>query len=212
MLPAMVYALLSQKGGCGKTTLAIHLADALGRRGARVLLVDADPQASASKWAAIRAGENGFSVVGIARSTLHKEIQPLAADYDHVVIDGPPRIHAVAKSVVLAADVVLVPVQPSPTDVWATSETVDLINEGRVYNERLRPLLVINRRIVNTAIARDVRGALSSLNVPILGADLAQRVVFAEALASGRTVAAVAPNSPAAREFEAVVDELTRLS
>lgn len=72
--------------------------------------------------------------------------------------------------------------------------------------------MVINRRIVNTAIARGVRGALSALNVPILGADLAQRVVFAEALASGRTVAAVAPNSPASRELEAVVDELTRLS
>ena len=129
-----------------------------------------------------------------------------------MVIDGPPRIHAVAKSVVLAADVVIVPVQPSPIDVWATSETVDLINEGRVYNERLRPLLVITRRIVNTAIARDVRGALSSLDVPILGADLAQRVVFAEALASGRTVADVAPNSPAARELEAVVDELTEVS
>ena len=73
-------------------------------------------------------------------------------------------------------------------------------------------MLVITRRIVNTAIARDVRGALSSLDVPILGADLAQRVVFAEALASGRTVADVAPNSPAARELEAVVDELTEVS
>ena len=164
-----------------------------------------------SKWAGIRAGENGFSVVGMARPSLHKELEPLAADYDHVVIDGPPRIHAVAKSIVLAADVLIVPLQPSPTDVWATSETVDLINDGRVYNERLRPVLLINRRIVNTAIARDVRSSLVSLDIPILDADVAQRVVFAEALVGGQTVADVAPASLAAGEVERLVDELTGL-
>ena len=207
----MVYAFLSQKGGCGKTTLAIHFADCLRRRGLRVLLVDADPQASASKWAGIRAGENGFTVVGMARPSLHKELRPLAADYDHVVIDGPPRIHAVAKSIVLASDVILVPLQPSPTDVWATSETVELINEGRIYNDRLRPVLLINRRIVNTAIARGVRAALSSLDIPVLVADLAQRVVFAEALAAGQTVVGVAPKSLAAREVDVLVNEIMRL-
>lgn len=208
----MVYALLNQKGGCGKTTVAIHLADALARRGARVLLVDADPQASASKWADLRRDADGFGVVALARPTLHRELPGLASTYDHVVVDGPPRVHDVARSIVLAAGVLVIPVQPSPTDVWATGETVDLVNDGRVYNEALRTVLVVNRRVVNTAIARDVRRALSSLGFPVLAADLAQRVVFAEALASGTTVAACAPRSRAAREVSALVDELTEVA
>ena len=205
----MVYALVSQKGGVGKTTLSIHLADALARRGARVLLIDADPQASASKWSTVRAGENRFSVVGMAKPTLHKELAPIAADYDHIVIDGPPRIHELVKSIVLAADLVLIPVQPSPPDVWATSETVDLINDGRVFNETLKTVIVINRKIVNTVLGRDVRGALQTLDIPILTADISQRVAFAEAFASGQTVAALDPASRAAQEVEAFVDELT---
>ena len=206
----VIYAILSQKGGAGKTTLAIHLADTLARRGRRVLLVDADEQATASKWAALRA-DSAFPVVGLPRPTLHTELPSIAADYEDVVLDAPPRIHSVARSVVLAADVIVVPVQPSPADVWATTETLELIAEGRAFNSRLRPMMAITRRIARSALARDVRGALSSLDVPVLRADLGQRVVFAEALASGRTVADVAPNSPAARELEALVDEITRL-
>ncbi len=130
---------------------------------------------SASTWSTIRAGENGFSVVGMAKPTLHKELAPIAADYDHVVIDGPPRVYDVAKAILLAADVVVVPVQPSPTDVWATSETVGLITEARVFNERLKPVIMINRKIVNTVIARDVRSALQTLEIPILQAEVCQR-------------------------------------
>ena len=120
----MVYAFLNQKGGVGKTTLSLHLADALARRGSRVLVIDADPQQSAMKWAGIRAGENRFSVIGMAKPTLHKEMSPIAADYSDVVIDGPPRVTDLARSIILAADVMLVPVQPSTPDIWATAETV----------------------------------------------------------------------------------------
>ena len=208
----MVYALLSQKGGVGKTTLSIHLADALARRGARVLLIDADPQQSAMKWSTVRAGENRFSVIAMAKPTLHKELAPIAADYDDVVVDGPPRVHELAKSIILAADLVLIPVQPSPPDVWATSETVDLINEGRVFKESLQAAITINRKIVNTVLGRDVRDALQTLGIRILRSDISQRVAFAEAFASGQTVAAIDPGSRAAREVEAFVDELTEVA
>ena len=206
----MIYAFLSQKGGVGKTTLSVHLADALARRGSRVLLVDADPQQSAMKWSTFRAGENKFSVIAMAKPTLHKELAPIYADYTDIVIDGPPRVHELAKSIILAADLVLIPVQPSPPDVWATADTVDLVTEARVFKEGLKSAITINRKIVNTVIGRDVREALVTLNTPILQADISQRVAFAEAFADGKTVSDLDPHSHAAQEVEAFVTELVR--
>ena len=207
----MIYAFLNQKGGVGKTTLSIHLADALARRGSRVLLIDADPQQSSMKWSTFRAGENRFSVVAMAKPTLHKELGPIYSDYTDIVIDGPPRIHDLAKSIILAADVVVIPVQPSPPDVWATAETVDLVNEAKIYKQTLKSVIAINRKIVNTAIGRDVREALASLEVPILNTDISQRVGFAEAVASGQTVLDTDPDGTAAREVISLVRELVKL-
>ena len=208
----MIYAFLNQKGGVGKTTLAIHLADALSRRRSRVLLIDADPQQTAMKWSTFRAGENRFSVIAMAKPTLHKELPPIYADYEDIVIDGPPRVHDLAKSIILSADLVLMPVQPSPADVWATSETVDLVDEARVFKESLKSAIAINRKIVNTVIGRDVREALSTLNTPILQSDISQRVAFAEALNTGQTVMDLDARGRAANEVDAFVSELVSMS
>ena len=207
----MIYAFLNQKGGVGKTTLSLHVAGALARSKGRVLLIDADPQQSAMKWSAVRSGAITFSVVGMAKATLHKEIASLSADYEHVVIDGPPRVTELARSIILASDVVVIPVQPSPFDVWAAAETVELIKEARIYKESLKAVIAINRKIVNTAIGRDVREALASLEVPILNTDISQRVGFAEAVASGQTVLDTDPDGTAAREVISLVRELVKL-
>jgi chromosome partitioning protein len=204
----MIYAFLNQKGGVGKTTLSLHVAGALARSGQRVLLIDADPQQSAMKWSSVRSGKIMFSVIGMAKATLHKEIGALAADYDHVVIDGPPRVTELARSIILASDMVVIPVQPSPFDVWAAAETIDLIKEARVFKESLKAVIAINRKIVNTAIGRDVRDALSGLELPILVSDVSQRVGFAEAVASGQTVLDTDPDGLAAREVISLVREL----
>ena len=131
--------------------------------------------------------------------------------YDDVVIDGPPRIAELARSIILAADVVIVPLLPSPLDVWAAAETIDLIREAQPYKEELQCCLALNRKIVNTAIGRDVRRALKELDVPILRADVAQRVTFAEAMATGTTVVD-GKRSKGAKEITKLVKELRKMS
>src|SRR5579863_6210452 len=122
----MIIAVVNQKGGAGKTTIALNLAAALAAEGKRVLLVDADPQQTAQDWAAVRSSPPPFQVVGLAKPVLHRDLPQMAADYDHVVIDGAPRNYEVARSAIAAADVVLIPVQPSGADFWADRKSTRL--------------------------------------------------------------------------------------
>lgn len=204
----MIVGLLNQKGGVGKTTLSVNIAASLARAGGRVLLIDADPQGSALDWAAARDGAPLFSVVGLPRPSLHKEIGQIGQDYDHVVIDGPPRVTELARSAIMASEVVLIPVQPSPYDIWAADEVVKLMDEAKIYKENLKSSFIVNRKIANTAIGRDVGEALGAYKVPVFAASITQRVVFAEAVAQGKAVYEVDSAGPAAAEVEAVVAEL----
>ena len=176
----MIIAVLNQKGGVGKTTLSVHIAMAMAMDGQRTLLVDADPQGSALDWSASRQDVAVFSVVGLPKASLHKELPSIARDYGTVVIDGPPRVNELARSAIMASDVVLIPVQPSPYDVWAAKDIVDLLREAATFKPNLKHAFVINRKIVNTAIGRDVKDALAGYSIPVLKAAVCQRVNFAE--------------------------------
>lgn len=211
----MIVAVLNQKGGTGKTTIALHLAGAWAREGRRVTLIDADPQGSALDWSQQRARENLprlFGVIGLARDTLHHEAPDIARDTDHVIIDGPPRVAGLMRSALLAADLVLVPVQPSPFDGWASAEMLALIGEARVYRPQLAARFVLNRCAARTIIARETASALVDHDPPLLSSTVGQRVVFADAAQTGRLVSEIAEHGPAAREIAALAAEVGRIA
>jgi chromosome partitioning protein len=211
----MIVALLNQKGGVGKTTLALHLAGQWSREGKRVIVIDADPQGSALDWSAQRAREaipRLFGVVGLARDTLHREAPALARDADHIVIDGPPRVAALLRSALLAADLVLIPAQPSPFDGWASAEMLKLLEDARVFRPELVARFLLNRCPARTVIARETADGLAEHDPPVLAARIGQRVVFAEAARSGRLVAELNPSSLAAREIAALTAEVGALA
>jgi chromosome partitioning protein len=204
----MIIGVLNQKGGVGKTTIAVNLAATYARQGRRVLLVDADPQGSSMAWSSARTLPPLFPVIGGAKPTLHKDMPELARDYEVVVIDGAPRVSDLGRSAIMASDMVLIPVQPSPYDVWASAEIVQLVREAQQYKENLKVAFVINRKIANTAIGRDVADALGEFAVPVLKTSLTQRVLYAESAAQGMAVFEAAPSGEATFEIGRLVEAI----
>ena len=211
----MIYGLMNQKGGVGKSTLATNLAVQMAQWGRRVLLIDADPQGSCLDWAAQRGHNDHPSVITVAgfpRDTLHREIKTMGEGYDDIIIDGPGRIEAIVRSAMLACDVVVIPVQPSPFDIWASNEVLNLIDQSIIYKPELKSVFVINRKVVNTTIGKSVRSAVADHRPQLLETTVAQRIDFTNAASAGLAVCEYAPGSSADDEIRALTKELEEIS
>ena len=212
-----VIAFVNQKGGVGKTTLAVHTAWELTRAGGNVLLMDADPQGSTSDWASLRAA-TPFGTVSCARANLDEEVDRLRAAFRWIVIDGPPRQNDIARACLVAADLVVVPVEPSVFSAFAAEDTFAQFREAVPFRPPHATMCqVINRKIPNTVLGREWRtvaqpanGCAEDASAPprLLQAEITMRVEFARAAGQGQVVQESAPGSPAAAEVRALGDEL----
>jgi chromosome partitioning protein len=223
-MAAQVWSFQNAKGGVGKTGLAINVSAELAARGFRVLLVDADPQGSASDWSAARRTPAPFACVRVDRPTLHRDRATLAAGYDYVVIDGPARDAALQASALLASDLVAVPVVPSGLDLWATEHFLRLAEEARA-NPKVpagqRLAIVASRCAPRTSLGRALREALDQFDgVPCLDGTT-ERPAYREASSAAQTIhEAAAERGPkrvrearaaAQVEIAALVDSLLNL-
>lgn len=208
---ARTYAVGGQKGGVGKTSLAWSIGLELHARGMTVLLVDADPQGSL-RTAGASAAEEGLDVPTVAAmgEGLHRKSQlpRLAKGFDRVVVDCPPANGTILRGALMVADVALLPVTPSPVDVWALAETLEVVEGATTLRgDALKAAIVVNRRDPRTGLSRQIRESLADLEVPLLDSMIGARVAFAEALLEGRS-----PKGATARkEVCDLVDELENL-
>jgi chromosome partitioning protein len=203
-----IITVAQQKGGTGKTMLAANLAAALARTG-RVAVVDADPQHSLTRWAVLRQARPGAAALTCTEATVWRlgtELDRLRRSHDVVVIDSPPRIDTDARVAIRAADLVLVPVQPSPPDLWAAEGTLALAQA-----ERRSSRIMLNRVPPSSRMRTLMETEIAERRLPRLGAALGNRTGFALAFAEGLSVAEYAPRSTAAIELQALIEEVQEL-
>jgi chromosome partitioning protein len=210
----MIITVAGQKGGAGKTTAAISTAAEWFARGRRVLLVDADPQGSAKTWGEVAAEEKRPAPTVVQMGAgLHRpdQLPALAAPFDVCVVDCPPRHGEIQRAALMTADLAVLPCGPSALDVWALSESLELVKAAQQVKPSLKAVVLITRKMPRTTLGAGVREALAEVGLPVLKAELCLRVTYPEAVAAGLGVTAYAPRSPAADEVRALVGELEAL-
>ena len=206
-----VVAIINQKGGTGKTTLATNLAWVLAEKG-DILLLDADPQASAQNWATgDGAVPETLAIREIGKGDLIRMVRSMAADYDWIIIDGPPGISKTSADAVRIADVVLIPAKPSPLDVWAASDIVAAVLARQKTAKGVpKAAFVITMSQPRTRLGQQIDAALNEMGIPVLQARTTQRVAYPNAINEGNSVV-VGRDQTARNEMLAIKGELEGL-
>lgn len=202
----MIISVLNQKGGTGKTTLAVSIAREYTRRAIKTLLVDSDSQGSAQRWHE-RSGGDLLDMTCLSMTTLDKDVMKFTKNYERIVIDGVPRISPVTIAAIKAADIILIPVQPSPYDIWATEDLVRSVKDRiEMTDGKTKAAFVVSRKIKNTNIGKEIYEHLEKLQLPVFESGTHQRVEYAKCVESGQTV--LEYNTEAAKEIVAIVNEI----
>ncbi len=213
-MTAKIIAVCNQKGGSGKTTVSMQLAGTLARKKNKVLVVDADPQGTATRWAASAGDENPFpaSVIGLsaANEKVHREVKKFVGDYDFIVIDCPPAADSpVPQSALLIADLALVPIIPSPLDLWASVGIRKVIENVGDINETLKSRLVVNQCQPKTNLAKETLEILPEFGIKVCKNYLRQRTAYRQSAVFGQTVQDFGSKATdAIAEIEALTEEI----
>ena len=207
----VVIACLNQKGGSGKTTVSTNLAHAFKLDGHNVLLVDSDPQGNTRDWNEANEGEV-VPVIGLDRETLPKDLSAVSNGYDWIIIDGAPQVARLSAAAVKAADIIIIPVQPSPYDIWACADLVDIVKARQEVTDG-KPLasFLVSRAITNTRLKSEIANALEDYEIPVLKSGTTQRVAYPTTAAEGMTVL-TSTDDKAKREIQAIKKEILKLA
>jgi chromosome partitioning protein len=206
----MIVALLKQRHGVSKTTLALHLADVGACQTRHVTLIDADP--CALERSEMQAQEPlRFTVIGLTRNTLHREALNIARDVDRVKLDGPSDITALTRSGLLIADLIVVRVQLPPSVRAAFAETLRLVNEAHTFRPQLRIRVVLKRCDVRAGDVLEIAQALANSAPPALTSCIGQRAVLADAVLTGRLAFEMAHSTAAVQEITALAADVERI-
>lgn len=210
----MIVSILNQKGGVGKTTLAVHLARYFTKQNANVVLIDTDKQGSSMDWHE-RSNGNLVYTVGHPTMTLPQDVNKYKTmNFDWIFIDGVPQVSSKTALAIQCSDIVLIPVQPSPYDVWATSEVVDLIKTHQSLNFN-KPLasFIVTRKIVNSNLGKDVHESLLGYELSVFKNATCQRVAYPHSANIGSTVLDLGSDAKeAAYEIEEIAKELQEIA
>ncbi|MBD2596036.1 ParA family protein [Nostoc spongiaeforme FACHB-130] len=216
-MTAKIIAVVNQKGGSGKTTVTMQVAGAIARRSNKVLVVDADPQGTATRWAASAEDETPFpaGVIGLsaANNKVHREVKKFIDDYNYIIIDCPPAADSpVPQSALLIADLALVPIIPSPLDMWAAVGIRQVIQNVGDFNDALQSRLVLNQCQPKTTLAQETLAVLPEFGIPLAKTQIQHRQVYRQSAVFGQTVHNFGNKSSAAiKEIEQLTDEVLRI-